>query len=109
MLVICITGRRTFSFLVFTQLVLRNERRNHSFEDIFSLPWSSTSQSDLEERICPPSELVNSSIQGHSTIKELCSKAEQIKKEKIFKYCQKFILKALFVMKQKEPLKKKYY
>ena len=89
------------SFIVFAQLILHKEKRNLSFEDLFQLPWSNDESEEMVLYLSTSDEFMENIINDHSSIKGLVEGIGSEYQGITFGHCKSFILKALFVMKEK--------
>ena len=89
------------SFIVFSKLIVKNDMKSMSFEELFELPWTEKVNEELEPHLSSSAEFMESFTKDYSIVKKLVEEVEPNVKENIFNHCKDFVLSALVVMKKK--------
>jgi hypothetical protein len=95
------------SFIVFAQLILKNDKKNMPFEDIYKLSWQTDNIKDVQSALCSFEEFMNSMIQDYAGIRDLVAAVSQNVKKEVLVSCRKFILKVLSEMKKRFSIDEK--
>lgn len=96
----------TQSFLTFSDFVLSTEAKSLEFNDKFKMEWDYKNTQKIQEHLKDINQFFSQFTDDYTDIKLLMNQVDENSRFKIFKSCQKFIIRVLVEMKKYFPFKK---